>query len=127
MTTLNISLPDQMKEFVEQQVGEGGYDSPSEYFRELLKEQQKRRAEDKLEELLREGLSRPASELTENDWEYVRNERSRVSEPGVHRRSNVACERISTVPDFLSSDSRRHRNRSRDTQLQRYCRSVWRR
>jgi len=63
-----------MKEFVEQQVGEGGYDSPSEYFRELLKEQQKRRAEDKLEELLREGLSRPASELTENDWEYVRNE-----------------------------------------------------
>ena len=24
--------------------------------------------------------------------------------PGVHRRSNVACERISTVPDFLSSD-----------------------
>jgi len=74
MTTLSISLPDQMKEFVEQQVGEGGYDSPSEYFRELLKEQQKRRAEDKLEELLREGLSRPASELTENDWEYVRNE-----------------------------------------------------
>jgi len=74
MTTLSISLPDQMKEFVEQQVGEGGYDSPSEYFRELLKEQQKRRAEDKLEELLREGLSSPASELTENDWEYVRNE-----------------------------------------------------
>ena len=74
MTTLSISLPDQMKEFVEQQVGEGGYDSPSEYFRELLKEQQKRRAEEKLEELLREGLSRPASELTENDWEYVRSE-----------------------------------------------------
>ena len=74
MTTLSISLPDQMKEFVEQQVGEGGYDNPSEYFRELLKEQQKRKAEEKLEELLREGLSSPASELTENDWEYVRSE-----------------------------------------------------
>ena len=81
MTTLNISLPDQMKEFVEQQVGEGGYDNPSEYFRELLKEQQKRKAEEKLEELLREGLSSPASELTENDWEYVRSElEQRVAE-----------------------------------------------
>jgi len=74
MTTLNISLPDQMKDFVDEQVGERGYHSPSDYLQDLLREEQKRKAEEKLEELLREGLSRPASELTENDWEYVRNE-----------------------------------------------------
>ena len=74
MTTLNISLPDPLKDFVDEQVGERGYHGPSDYIQALVQEEQKRKAEEKLEELLREGLSRPASELTENDWEYVRNE-----------------------------------------------------
>ena len=74
MTTLNISLPDPLKDFVDEQVGERGYHSPSDYLQDLLREEQKRKAEEKLEELLREGLSSPASELTENDWGYVRSE-----------------------------------------------------
>ena len=74
MTTLNISLPDPLKDFVDEQVGERGYHGPSDYLQDLLRGEQKRRAEEKLEELLREGLSSPASELTENDWEYVRSE-----------------------------------------------------
>ena len=74
MTTLNISLPDQMKDFVDEQIGEGGYSDPSDYFHALLREQQKRKAEEKLEELLQQGLSSPASELTTNDWEHVRSE-----------------------------------------------------
>jgi hypothetical protein len=39
MTTINISLPDQMKEFVEEEMGEGGYRDPSDYFNALLQEQ----------------------------------------------------------------------------------------
>jgi len=55
MTTINISLPDQMKEFVDEEMGEGGYHDPSDYFNALLQEQPKRKAEQKLEALLREG------------------------------------------------------------------------
>ena len=81
MTTLNISLPDQMNDFVDEQVGERGYHSPSDYIQALVQEEQKRKAEEKLEEWLREGLSSPASELTGNDWEYVRSElEQRVAE-----------------------------------------------
>ena len=56
MASLNISLPQSLKEYVENQVAEGGYSTPSEYLRELLREDQKRRAEERLEALLLEGL-----------------------------------------------------------------------
>ncbi len=74
MTTLNISLPDQMKDFVDEQIGEGGYSDPSEYFHALLREQQRRKAEEKLEGLLLEGLATKSSALNEKDWEHLRTE-----------------------------------------------------
>ena len=77
MTTINISVPDQMKDFIEEQIGEGGYLSPSDYFQALLREQQKRKAEEKLEELLRQGLSSEMSALDEKEWEDIRNELGR--------------------------------------------------
>ncbi len=55
-TTMNISLPDLMKAFVEEQVDSGGYGSASEYVRELVRRDQKERAEAKLETLLLQGL-----------------------------------------------------------------------
>lgn len=41
---LNISLPESMKEFVEAEVARGGYSTPSEYVRELIREAQRRKA-----------------------------------------------------------------------------------
>ncbi len=37
MQTMNISLPDPMKQFVEDQVTAGAYSSASEYVRELVR------------------------------------------------------------------------------------------
>ena len=56
MQTMNISLPDPMKEFVDQQVTAGGYSSVSEYIRGLIREDEKRRWQERLEGLLMEGL-----------------------------------------------------------------------
>ena len=56
MTSMNVSLPEELKEYVEAQT-KGGYSTPSEYVRELIRQDQKRRAKDKLDELLLEGLS----------------------------------------------------------------------
>jgi antitoxin ParD1/3/4 len=38
MSTLNISLPDQLKTWVTQQVGAGRYSSASDYLRDLIRE-----------------------------------------------------------------------------------------
>ena len=73
MTSLNISLPQSLKEFVEERVKEGGYSTPSEYVRQLLREDQKRRTEEKLEALLLEGLnSGEPIEITPEYWEKKR-------------------------------------------------------
>ena len=74
MTTINISLPDQMKEFVDEEMGEGGYRDPSDYFNALLQEQLKRKAEQKLEGLLQEGLATDSAPVDKKDWEYIRGE-----------------------------------------------------
>jgi antitoxin ParD1/3/4 len=47
-TTMNISLPEAMKAFVDEQVNSGGYGSASEYVRELVRRDQKARAQARL-------------------------------------------------------------------------------
>lgn len=56
LTSLNISLPESLKQFVDTQVKELGYSTPSEYVRELLRQDRHRREQEKLEALLLEGL-----------------------------------------------------------------------
>jgi len=55
-TTMNISLPDSMRVFVEETLTDDGYGSASEYVRELIRADQKRRNEKRLETLLLERL-----------------------------------------------------------------------
>jgi antitoxin ParD1/3/4 len=72
MSTLNISLPEVMKAFVEEQVRSGMYGSASDYVRALIREDQKRKAEERLEALLLEGLSSgEARPMTAKDWAEI--------------------------------------------------------
>lgn len=54
MTTMNISLPDALKAFVDEQVSQRGYGTSSEYVRELIRRDQDRLH---LRNLLRVGAS----------------------------------------------------------------------
>ncbi len=73
MKSINISLPDAMRDYIEKQVADGGYSTISEYFRELVRQDQKRRDKEHLETLLLEGLnSGSATPLTEQDWDDIR-------------------------------------------------------
>jgi len=69
-TTMNISLPETMKTFVEERLTSDGYGTASEYVRELIREDQKKREQEKLEKLL---LSRLESQ-SEFSIEEVRAE-----------------------------------------------------
>ena len=75
MQTMNISLPDQLKEFVDDQVGSGRFSSVSEYVRDLIRDDEKRKAQEKLEALLMEGIqSSDATEMRRQDWDDIRRE-----------------------------------------------------
>jgi len=72
MTSMNISLPDDLKDFVDQQI-QAGYSSASEFVRELIRNAQKQAAREKLETLLLDGLdSGPATPMTDDDWKALR-------------------------------------------------------
>jgi antitoxin ParD1/3/4 len=73
MTSINISLPESMKAYIEEQVTSGGYGTVSEYIRELIRQDRKRKAKEHLEALLLEGLdSGSATAMTDRDWEDIR-------------------------------------------------------
>ena len=74
MQTMNISLPDPLKEFVDHQIAEGRYSSVSEYMRELIRDDERRKAERRIETLLLEGLESEESELTRQDFDDIRTE-----------------------------------------------------
>jgi len=79
MQTMNISLPDQLKEFVDQQVDSGRYSSVSEYVRDLIRGDERKRAQEKLEALLAEGLqSGEPTGMTKQDWVDIRREALQV-------------------------------------------------
>ena len=55
-TTMNVSLPESMKAFIDERLNGEGYGTASEYVRELIRADQTRREEQKLERLLIERL-----------------------------------------------------------------------
>lgn len=76
MATLNISLPEGMKVFVEEQVQKReSYTSASDYVRALIREDQKRKAGEKVEALLLEGLdSGEPTEINAAWWKKKKDE-----------------------------------------------------
>ena len=76
MATMNISLPDVLKSFIDSQVSEGDYTSTSEYMRELLRKEKDRVH---LRRLLMEGIE---SEVVDEpmDDRYFDDLRKRIAE-----------------------------------------------
>ena len=74
MESMNISLPEPLKHFVDGQISTGRYSSASEYIRELIRADERRKAEEELEAKLLEGLSGAESGLTRADWSAIRKE-----------------------------------------------------
>ena len=65
MSTMNISLPENMKRFVDEQVSERGYSTSSEYVRELIRKDQDRQ---QLRGLLLEGAASAPAVPTDTDY-----------------------------------------------------------
>ena len=73
MSTLNISLPDQMRSFIEAQVSGGLYSSASDYVRALIREDQQRQEQVRLESQLLAALeSGKFEEMTPDFFERLR-------------------------------------------------------
>ena len=77
MSTMNVSLPEALKDFVEDQASARGYSTSSEYVRELIRKDQDRQ---RLRGLLLEGAASPQAATADAD--YFDQLRDRVREAG---------------------------------------------
>ena len=57
MATMNISLPESLRHFIEEEVLEGSYSSTSVYMRDLVRQHRRSKAEAGLQALIAEGLA----------------------------------------------------------------------
>lgn len=79
-TSMNISLPETLKQHVQARVANGGYGTPSDYVRSLIREDIKRAGHDRLAALLMEGVgSGPSQPMTREDWQGIRDEGYRLA------------------------------------------------
>ncbi len=76
MESMNISLPEPMKQYVDEQVSSGSYSSASEYMREFVRADQQRREKERLEALLLEALN--SGEPIDLTPEMIEDVRSRL-------------------------------------------------
>jgi antitoxin ParD1/3/4 len=70
MATMNVSLPDPMKEWVEAQARSGRYSNASDYVRDLIRRDQERAEKiARMQQLVREGLESGVSDQSMDDIE----------------------------------------------------------
>lgn len=69
MSTMNISLSEGLKAFVDERVADGGYVTNSEYIRELIRRDQDR---ERLRNLLLEGAASPLIEAGDSFFAELR-------------------------------------------------------
>ncbi|MDB5291456.1 MAG: addiction module antidote protein family [Phycisphaerales bacterium] len=88
MSTLNVSLTEDLRAVVEEQVGTGKFSSHSEYVRSLIRQDQERIARERLEATLLERLGDGESvEMDAADWKAIREEFfRRAGKPKVRQR-----------------------------------------
>jgi antitoxin ParD1/3/4 len=78
-TSMNVSLPDGLKEYVKERVAEGTYSTPSDFVRDLIRADMQRRGRQRLEQLLLEGVaSGDAEEVTPEYLATLRREAEEI-------------------------------------------------
>ena len=85
--TMNISMSESLKAFVDTRVSEGGYSSVSEYMRELVRRDEEKAAEGRFVALIQEGLNSPKSPLTPQEHIAQLRERIAADTQPVRRRA----------------------------------------
>ncbi|MEA5570525.1 type II toxin-antitoxin system ParD family antitoxin [Calothrix sp. UHCC 0171] len=81
---INIDIPDEVRVYLEAEVMAGAYSSIGEYFLDLVQQDQKRKAQAKLEALLLEGINSEGQDVTPEYWHNLRSTVLGESAQGTH-------------------------------------------
>ena len=83
MATMNVSLPDPLKQFVDEEVRGGGFASTSDYMRDLVRQRQRAKSAEFLRQLIAEGIaSGPATPQEPDFFDKMRQRARQRAEQG---------------------------------------------
>lgn len=74
MESMNVTLPTLLKKFVDDRIAAGSFSTPSDYIRQLIRDDQEREARRAIERQVLEGIESGSTSMTEDDWEELRQE-----------------------------------------------------
>jgi antitoxin ParD1/3/4 len=73
MASLNVAMPDELREYVEQRTKNGGFSTPTEYVRQLIRADREKETQRRLESALLERIDdEEYSDVTPADLEDLR-------------------------------------------------------
>ena len=86
MSKVQVSLPEPLRQFIDELVAEGAFKDPSEYLRTLVNRDRQAREKARIEALLVEGLdSGPSTPMTPEDWDEIEHVGQRMSDLSADR------------------------------------------
>jgi antitoxin ParD1/3/4 len=91
MSTVTISIPDQLKRFISIQMRKKGFDNVSEYFRSLIRDAQAKEADARLESLLLEGLDSSDIEVSDGFWKDLKKDAKTLVKKHAQRKIKKAA------------------------------------
>jgi antitoxin ParD1/3/4 len=88
MSTMNISLPDSLRVYVDEQVGECGYGTSSEYVRDLIRKDEDRK---RLRAMMLQGATSGLTAPVDTDYFESLCARVRLTDPEERRHASSAA------------------------------------
>ena len=71
-TTMSVSLPKPLQDYVKQRARDAHYGTPSDYIRSLIRDDIKRMEQERLEQELLKGLRSQSRVITLKEWEKLK-------------------------------------------------------
>ncbi|CAG1003827.1 Antitoxin ParD4 [Phycisphaerales bacterium] len=92
LTSMNVSLPESMREFVRARMAKKGFANASEYVRQLIRDDLREAEEERIDKLLLEGLhSGPGTPVTPKFWDDLKKRvKARIEEKQRNARTRRA-------------------------------------
>ncbi len=73
-SSMNISLPSVLRQWVEDQVETRGFGTASEFVRDMIRREREKAVRAQVDRALIDALQSPLTEMTDKDWDDIRKE-----------------------------------------------------
>ena len=70
-SSMNISLPPALKNWVNDQVEARGFGTASEFLRDMLRREREKSLRFQIDQSLAKAMESPATEMTDTDWGHI--------------------------------------------------------